>query len=68
MKDRLDRVVRVGDAVSMRHCDYGSVLRVMAIDDNVMYVKLDHSGRKIFPILFSKTLFWPLCEFMIVNR
>lgn len=65
MRDRLDRVVRVGDAVSIR-C--GTVLRVMAIDDNVMYVKRAYRGRKIFPIRFHKRFFWPRCDFMIVNR
>lgn len=69
MRDRLDRVVRVGDAVTMRSYDYGTLLRVMAIDDNVMYVKRAYRGRKIFPVRFSKkTLAWPRCDFMIVNR
>lgn len=68
MFDRLDRAVRVGDAVSMRYYGYGTLLRVMAIDDNVMYVKLAHRGRKIFPIRFPKNPSWPRCDFMIVNR
>lgn len=68
MRDRLDRVVRVGDAVSMRCYDYGTVLRVMAIDDNVMYVKRAYRGRKIFPVRFPKRFLWPRCDFMIVNR
>lgn len=68
MRDRLDRVVRVGDAVSMRCYDNGTVLRVMAIDDNVMYVKRAYRGRKIFPIRFLKRSSWPRCDFTIVNR
>lgn len=68
MRDRLDRVVRVGDAVSMRYYGHGTLLRVMAIDDNVIYVKKAYRGRKIFPIRFPKRSFWPRCDFMIVNR
>ena len=68
MRDRLDRVVRVGDAVSMRCYDNGTLLRVMAVDDNVMYVKRAYRGRKIFSVRFSKKLTWPRCDFMIVNR
>ncbi len=68
MRDRLDRVVRVGDAVSMRYYDNGTVLRVMAIDGNVMYVKRAYRGRKIFPIRFPNRSLWPRCDFVIVNR
>lgn len=69
MRDRLNRPVRVGDAVTVRCYDYGTILRVMSIDDNVMYVKQAYRGRKIFPVRFSKKMpSWPRCDFMIVNR
>lgn len=69
MKDRLNRVVRVGDAVTVPTYDFGTILRVMSIDDNILYVKRAYRGRKIFALVFSKKISsWPRCEFMIVNR
>ena len=68
MKDRLNRVVRVGDAISLVAYDYGTLLCVMSVDDNVLYVKKAYRGRKIFPIVFPKDSLYSRCDFMIVNR
>ena len=68
MIDRLDRVLCVGDVISLRSYDHGSTLRVMAIADNVIFVKKCFRGRKIFPIRFSNDFRGSRCDFMIVNR
>lgn len=68
MKDRFNKVVRVGDVISMSSYDHGTTLRVMSIDDNVILVKRFLRGRKLFPIRFPKGTFFPRCDFMIVNR
>ena len=65
MKDRLDRLVFVGDVISISSYDHGSTLRVMGIDKNVIFVKKCYRGRKIFPIRFLNVC---RCDFRIVNR
>ena len=68
MLDRLDRVVCVGDVVSIPWYDHGTTLRVLAIDDDVMVVKKFYRGRKSFSIRFPNSSRYCRCDFMIVNR
>ena len=66
MKDRFDKSVRVGDVISMVSYDYGTTLRVLAIEGDFMFVKKCYRGRKVFPIRFPNSSL--RCDFMIVNR
>ena len=68
MLDRLDRVVRVGDVVSVPWYDHGTTLRVVDIGNNVIFVKKCCRGRKIFPICFPQHSLFCRGDFMIVNR
>lgn len=68
MLDRLDRVVRLGDVISMSWYDHGSTFRVIDIGDNVIYVKKCYRGKKVFPILFPKNHLYSRGDFIIVNR
>ena len=68
MKDRLNRVLCVGDVISIRSFDHASTLRVMAISDDGIYVKKCFRGRKIFFIRYSNDFRGSRCDFMIVNR
>lgn len=68
MLDKLDRVVCVGDVISMPSYDHGTTLRVMAIDGDVMIVKKHYRGKKSFPIRFPNSSRYCRCDFMIVNR
>ena len=67
MKDRLNKVVRVGDVVSLSSYGYGTTLRVLAIDGDVMVVKKCFLGKKSFEIRFPNSSHCR-CDFMIVNR
>ena len=64
MLDRTDRVVRVGDVVSIPWYEHGTTLRVIDIGNNVIFFKKCCRGRKIFPILFPNFR----ADFIIVNR
>ena len=68
MKDKLGRVVRVGDVISTASYDHGTTLRVMSIVDDVMVVKKCYRGRKPFSIRFPNDFRGFRCDFMIVNR
>ena len=65
MMDKLDRVVCVGDVISMPFYDHGTTLRVMAIDGDVLLVKKCYRGRKTFTVRFPDCL---RGDFTIVNR
>ncbi len=68
MKDCLNRDVRVGDVVSMPSYEYGTTLRVLRIDDNVIVFKRFLRGRKSVLFRFPKGPYWPRCDFRIVSR
>lgn len=68
MKDRFNKVVRLGDVISMPSYDHGTTLRVVSIHDDVIIVKKCYRGRKPFSIRFSKGPYFPRCDFTIVSR
>lgn len=69
MKDRYNKVVRVGDVISMPAYDHGTTLRVMAIGRDFILVKKCYRGKKVFPIRFLNLSRSSItCDFTIVNR
>lgn len=68
MKDRFNKVVRLGDVISMPSYDYGTTLRVVGLADDFMIVKQCYRGRKSFSIRFPNSSSNFSCDFTIVNR
>lgn len=67
MTDRFNKVLFVGDVISLPSYDHGTTLRVLAIDGDVIVVRKCYRGKKSFSIRFPNSSH-SRCDFMIVNR